>query len=193
MIRGYLLVSASIVSFFGLFEFMDRAEDVGVAQFGAADALFITVLGLPALWVDLSPFIGMVGIVYGLAELIKHSEITAMRSAGMSPARICAMCGAVTLLFMVVVMLTEVFARPIAQNGELMYLKATAPEGSMYSESGVWTELDGNYLHISDVAANGDPQNIEWFQFKGFELARTLNAPSAQILNDRPMAPQTSN
>ena len=182
MIRGYLLVSVSIIAFFGLFEFMSRAEDVGVGRFGTGEALFVTVLGLPALWVDLSPFIALVGIVYGLAELVKHSEITAMRSAGMSPLRLCAMCAAATLLFMAAVMVTELYARPIAQQAELRYMKATADEGSMYSASGVWTQLAEGYLHIADLDPNGDPQDIEWYAFNDrAELERALSAPRAKI------------
>lgn len=181
MLRGYALVSGAILAFFGLFQFMDRAQDVGVSNYSVAQALFITALDLPALWVDLSPFVALLGIIYGLAELVRSNELIAMRANGVDPRRLYWMCIAGCLGFLCIVAATEFFARPVAQQAELMHMSATSKTGSLYSRDGLWTETPAGVLHVADLSSSGASEGLVWYAYNAEgRLTRSLSARRAE-------------
>ncbi len=90
---GYALTSAVFFTLFGLFEFMQRAEEIGVGRFSIVDAISVTLMAMPARIIDLSPFIAMLGVIYGLSLLVRDNELIALRTSGMTPLHLLMVCG----------------------------------------------------------------------------------------------------
>ena len=181
--RGFALTGASLLALFGLFEFMERAGDVGDANFDLGDALAVTALILPMRLVDLSPFIALLGVVYGLSTFVRSHELIAMRAAAMTPLRLATVCAVATLGFFAVIAAVEFAARPMAQQAYLLHMAETSRDGALFSKDGIWIEHDGMFVNVESLARGGAPSGIHLYDFgHDNELDRYLHAESAALL-----------
>lgn len=181
--RGFALTGASLLALFGLFEFMERAGDVGDASFDLSDALVVTALILPMRLVDLSPFIALLGVVYGLSTFVRSHELIAMRAAAMTPLRLATLCAVATLGFFVVIAAVEFAARPMAQQAYLLHMAETSRDGALFSKDGIWIEHDGLFVNVESLARSGAPAGIHLYDFgNDNELTRYLHAERAALL-----------
>ncbi len=165
IVRGYLLVAASLLALFGLFDFMDQAGDIGEAKFGTGDAVAVVALNLPVRLVDLSPFIALLGVVYGLSTFVRSNELMAMRAAAVTPVRLAAVAGLTTAGFFAVLAGLELVARPMAQQAHLLHMTQTSRDGALFSREGIWVEHAGLYVNIESLARGGAPAGIHMYDF----------------------------
>jgi lipopolysaccharide export system permease protein len=180
--RGYLLVAASLLALFGLFEFIDRAGDVGRAEFEIIDAVLVVALTLPARLVDLSPFVALLGVVYGLASFVRSQELIAMRTVGLAPLRLAVLSGVATLLFFAVMAVVELVARPMAQQSHLLHMTQTSPDGTLFAADGIWIQQDGLFVNIESLARGGAPTGIRMYEFgNDATLRRFLHSSRADL------------
>jgi lipopolysaccharide export system permease protein len=143
---------------------------------------------MPARLIDLSPFIALLGVVYGLAGMGRAHELGAMRNAGISHGRLCRMCAGTTCILMVGLVGADFLARPLSQQGEFLFMSATSKDGTLFSDSGVWTEMQDGVLHIRALSFAGAHQGLSWYEFHpGGALRRALFAQSATPLDDGAM------
>jgi len=184
LVRGYLLVAGSLLALFGLFEFMEQANDIGEASYGTADALAVVTLNLPSRLVDLSPFIALLGVVYGLSTFVRSQELIAMRAAGLTPLRLGLLSGLATAGFFVVLAGVELVARPMAQEAHMLHMTETSKDGALFSREGIWIEHEGLYVNIESLALGGAPAGIHMYEFGGdIHLDRYLHATGAEVLS----------
>lgn len=181
--RGYLLVAAALLALFSLFDFIEQAGDVGKANFGFDDAITVVLMNLPVQLLELSPFIALLGVVYGLASFVPSHELLAMRACGLTPRRLAAHCGIATALLFVLLAAVEYVARPLAQQAHLLQMTETSEDGALFSSDGIWIQHDGLFVRIESLARGGAPSGIQIYQFDtGAELRRFVSAQRADIL-----------
>lgn len=182
LVRGYLLVAASLLVLFGLFDFMDQASDIGDASFSTADALAVVALNLPVRLVDLSPFIALLGVVYGLSSFVRSNELMAMRAAAITPLRLAAIAGFATAGFFAVLAGVELAARPMAQQAHMLHMTETSRDGALFSRDGIWIEHGGLFVNIESLARGGAPSGIHMYDFgDDTVLDRYLTAARAEL------------
>jgi lipopolysaccharide export system permease protein len=182
LVRGFLLTGASLLALFGLFEFMERAGDVGRANFDMSDALVVTALILPMRLVDLSPFIAVLGVVYGLSTFVRSQELIAMRAAALSPVRLAAVCALATAGFFAVIAAVEFAARPLGQQAYLLHMAETSRDGALFSKDGIWIEHDGVFVNVESLARGGAPSGVHLYDFgSDTHLDRYLHADRAEL------------
>jgi lipopolysaccharide export system permease protein len=183
--RGYLLVAGSLLALFGLFDFMEKASDIGDASFGADDAMLVTLLMLPSRLLDLSPFIALLGVVYGLSTFVRSQELIAMRAAGLTPLRLAVLCGVATAGLFVLLAAVELAARPMAQQARLLHMTETSLDGALFSRHGIWIENEGLFVNIESLARGGAPSGINMYDFgSDTTLDRYLHAERAELMPD---------
>lgn len=163
--RGYLLVAAALLALFGLFDFMEQADDVGEASFGTADALAVVAMSLPARLLDLSPFIALLGAVYGLSTFVRSHELIAMRAAAVTPLRLAVLAGLATAGFFVVLAGVELIARPLSQEARMLHMTETSQDGTLFSSEGIWIEHGGLFVNIESLARGGAPTGVRLYDF----------------------------
>lgn len=185
LVRGFLLTGTSLLALFGLFEFMERAGDVGRADFDMSDAIVVTALILPMRLVDLSPFIAVLGVVYGLSTFVRTQELIAMRAAALSPVRLAAVCALATAGFFAVIAAVEFAARPLGQQAYLLHMAETSRDGALFSKDGIWIERGGVFVNIESLARGGAPSGIHLYDFGDDTiLDRYLHADRAELRPD---------
>jgi lipopolysaccharide export system permease protein len=93
-----LMVMAVLLALMSLVTFINQQDDIGQGSYQVADAFLVTLLLLPQQAYQLLPIGALIGAITGLGALARDSELTVLRAAGVSVARIAgsaAMAGAV--------------------------------------------------------------------------------------------------
>jgi len=111
-----LMVLAVLLALMTLVNFISNQDDIGQGTFDVAGAFFVTVLSLPQQAYEMLPIAALIGAVIGLGGLARDSELTIIRAAGVSVARI---AGSTALAGLVIAgllwVIGEYFAPPADQ------------------------------------------------------------------------------
>lgn len=82
------LVLAVLLALMTLMIFIEQQDDIGKGSYGLGDAFLFTLLSLPQYAYELLPIAALIGAILGLGGLARDSELTVVRAAGVSVARI---------------------------------------------------------------------------------------------------------
>jgi len=183
---GFAISTAILLPLFSFFDLLDQLDDVGKGTYRAIDAFFYTAMLLPRRFIQIAPFVALLGTVIALGKLAINSELIAFRVAGLSPQRISfAPLGMGVLLLMTVAIL-EQFAAPQLQQKAITY-RAIALEQSaeLGRNLGIWTRNEHNILRIGQIVNNKRAADIELLQLDadGFIVTHTL-AEFADIVEE---------
>lgn len=88
------IVALALVAIFTFISFVGEVDDTGQGGFGMAQLMIYTALMMPTGLYTLMPIIALLGTLMGLGTLAAQGELTAMRAAGVTIARL----GAATLM-----------------------------------------------------------------------------------------------
>lgn len=177
--RGYLLIGIALVALFSVFALVNEADYVGDGFYTLADALVVVVLSAPALLVDLSPFIAMLGTLWGLSILVRNNEVVALRAAGVSSFGIIGVCTLAVLGLSVVLAAVELVARPAHKKASLFRMYQTATDGNPLPESGFWMSRGDYHVNIGSMAKDTGPVDIQIFEFDADHRLRAYKRAAA--------------
>jgi len=182
LLRSYLIVALALLALFGLFNFMDQADDIGNGSYSAATALYVVLLSLPATLLDLAPFVAMLGTIYGLAGFVRTQELIALRAAGVSQLRLSFITLLGALLLVLALVALEWVARPLLQTASLTRASATSLDGNMLSRDGSWITSGNRFAFVGSYRNGQVPVDISVYEFDADQqLAHYLHADSARI------------
>lgn len=185
VLMGLGIATAVLLPLFGFLDLLDQLDDVGRGTYGVKDAFLHTVLLLPRRFIQLAPFIALLGNVAALGRLAVGSELTALRVAGVSPARISLPPLAVGLVLLLLITVLDQFVAPQFQQ-KAISSRAIALEKSaaLGNQLGIWTRDERNILRIGEVLQPGRAADIELMHFddNGFLLTYTY-AKYADFVN----------
>lgn len=183
---GFVIASAILLPLFSFFDLLDQLEDVGKGTYRAKDAFLYTAMLLPRRFIQIAPFVALLGTVIALGRLAAHSELIALRVAGVSPFRISLAPLSIGVLLLLSVAILEQFIAPQLQQQAITY-RAIALEQSaeLGRNLGIWTRNERNILRIGQMLHAKRAAGIEILQLdpEGFLLTHTL-AQYADIIDD---------
>ncbi|GAB2489945.1 LPS export ABC transporter permease LptG [Arenimonas alkanexedens] len=150
--------------------FVNELDEIGEGGYTLSHAVLYTAYTVPRRLYELFPTVALIGCVLGLGGLSARSELTAMRSAGMSRLRI----GLGALLSLgLLTALMMVNAETVAPRGEqsAQAVVNAAKSGDMVVArvSGLWLREGNVYLN----ARNGvrrEAEGGEWTELQGVRL-----------------------
>lgn len=163
--RNFAVVAAALVILFDLIGFLTEAEDIGDARYDLLDALIVVAYSSPALLVDLSPFIVMLGTLAAFANLDARCEVTALRAAGASRAWFLTTATMASALFMVLIAGVETVARPAHLEASLLRMYETAKTGNPLKETGFWARSGSTYVNVENIENAQRPTGIRIYDF----------------------------
>ncbi len=82
------LVLLAFIALFAFFDFIEELRGVGRDRYGAGVAVLSVLFSLPGLIYELLPVACLIGTLYALASLARHSEITVLRASGLSTGKL---------------------------------------------------------------------------------------------------------
>ncbi|MBI2994360.1 MAG: LPS export ABC transporter permease LptG [Gammaproteobacteria bacterium] len=183
-IAGGLAVAAFVLlPLFSFLDLLEQLEDVGEGFYRARDAFLCTALLVPRRFVQLSPFIALLGNVIGLGRLAVNREITAMRAAGLSSARISAASLRAGLLLLLFVFVLDSTVAPDLQQKSLAHRSAALAQSTELGEAlGIWTRDATRILRLGATPHARRAEQVEILRLGADGmLAEYIHAESAAI------------
>lgn len=183
---GLAIATAILLPLFAFLDLLHQLDDVGKGTFQVKDAFFYTGLLLPRRFIQLAPFIALLGNVIALGRLAVGSELIVMRAAGVSPLQISLAPLSVGLVLLLTDVLLDQFVAPQLQQ-KAISTRAVALEKSaaLGKGLGIWTRDERNILRIGEMVHAARAADIEIMHFdeNGFLKSFTY-AKNADFIGD---------
>ncbi|MEA5446268.1 LPS export ABC transporter permease LptG [Gammaproteobacteria bacterium AB-CW1] len=183
VIFGSLMVLAVLMALSAFVGVVGQLGRVGTADYGLGDAVLYVLLGLPGQAVDLMPVAVLIGTLLSLGALASQNELTVMRAAGMSIARIArgAVLGGVLLAGMTAA-LGEWVAPPAERYADQMRLMSLYRVVNILGRDGIWLRDEQQYINVRQAE---DVRRLEGLNIYRFDdegrLVSAINARHARF------------
>ncbi len=163
---GLIIATAVLLPLFSFFDLLEQLDDVGKGTYQTADAFSYTTMLLPRRFIQIAPFIALLGTVAALGVLAVNSELITMRNAGLSPLQISLAPIAVGVALILFIAGLEQFVAPQLQqkaiSNRAVALNQTAELGKGL---GIWTRNEQNILRIGQMLHAKKAADIEILYF----------------------------
>lgn len=161
------LVLAAFLALFSFFDLINELRSVGKGNYQFSHALLFVALNLPGLVYELMPIAALIGTLYALSTLARHSEITVLRASGLATADLLKtlfrMAGVLALVtFLIgegVVPFTERMARELKAA---TLSRVIAQQGFT---TGLWIKDGRSFINIRKALRDGRLKEIRIYKF----------------------------
>ncbi|MGE8069598.1 LPS export ABC transporter permease LptG [Pseudomonas sp. NPDC089569] len=160
-----LAVLGIILGLATLFAFIDEMGEVS-DTYTLVDVLSYVMLTAPRRLYDMLPMAALIGCLIGLGSLASNSELTIMRSAGVSIGRIVwAVMKPMLVLMLVGVLIGEYIAPPAETAAQANRSLAQGSGDAQSSKHGLWHRQGDEFIHINSVQPNGILYGVTRYRF----------------------------
>ncbi len=152
-----ILVSMTVVmlvmlSLFVFFQFLEELKDVGKGRYDTARAIMFVLMTLPNMAYQLLPIAALLGSTIGLGILASNSELTAIRSAGVSMEQIIWSVLRVGLVVIVLGVVVGEWLAPMSeQSAQTMRSVAQSDNLSLEGAQGLWAKDGAQFINIRTI------------------------------------------
>lgn len=152
------------------------------ANYHASNALVYVMLKMPRWAVQLFPLAMMIGAVFSLGRLADQSELTVIRSAGISANRILFAVLAAGLIPIIMMLLVAELVVPKSElNARAIYNAAHNQSVFQKTRYGIWLRHGGDFFHIKKMQSTSNMHGVEYYQYSNNKLKEVVFAPSARL------------
>lgn len=185
VILDTLSVLIALILLRTLFAFIDESGDIGKGDYQLIDALYFSILQLPARLYEMFPVSALIGGLVGIGRLATNSELIIMKASGMSLRQISFSVLKGTISLMIIVFLIGEFVTPKSSPLARQMQTVLISGGSLVkSTQGVWVKERNNYVHIRIILQEGKMEGVTRFQFSNDQLEAMIYAQSATYQDD---------
>lgn len=161
-----LIVLLVLLSLLGFLEFMDEVQDVGKGKYQLQDAAYYTLFTLPRYTYEIFPIAALLGSLLGLGNLASHSELIAMRAAGISLRRIVfAVIKTGFWMMFAAVIIGELLAPFSAQQAQRIHTELLKQQIALHTTYGFWSREGRNVVNIGQLLPNNKIADVRIYQF----------------------------
>jgi lipopolysaccharide export system permease protein len=179
LVATVLLYSAMVLGVLltlgGLFVFIGQQDDIGVGDYGAADALLFSLLNLPQQAYELMPIAVLIGTLLGLGALARGSELVVVRAAGVSvlqTARAVAVGGLVIFVFTAA--LGEYIAPPLQKFARQQKVFSKFSDVSFAGSGSAWIKDGATMISVQEQTGDQLFGGVFVFRFDGPQELRSI-------------------
>lgn len=142
----------------------------------------IILFDLPGLLSAITGYIVLMGALIGLGTLSQNSEVTALRAAGVAPARLCVPVAIASLLFYMGIFVIAEFVSPHLQT---LAFAPTTEQGSSSKFGTLWYKEGETYTQLQMIDSDLQIQGLRQFELSiDGKLQSTTYAASATPKKD---------
>ena len=171
------IVALAMLAIQSFITLVTEADETGKNGFGVVELVQTTLLGMPAGLALLMPIVAMIGTLMGLGVLASQSELTAMRSAGLSNTRIAA---ATLIAGALLGALGWLVSDEIAPRATRM-AQAIKSGGGEGGAGTVWLRDGDSLLRIQRLVAEDHAEAVDIYRLDaGLKLQALLHAERAE-------------
>lgn len=157
-------------------------DDLGDIQqdYSALDVLFYLLLRMPWRFYQYAPVAVLIGALIGLGSMASSNELTVMRAAGRSLARIVWGVMKPVLLVVVVVLLVAEYVSPrTEQYAEAWKLEQRQGEGAVLTSRSGWQIEDNSIYRFGAIRADHVVLDLTRYRFDERQLVEATHASQA--------------
>lgn len=179
VIHGSLVWLVALVVLFSFIAFVDDVDNVGRGDYTTLMALEYMVLTIPSRAFELFPLAALIGALMGLGTLASSSELSVIRSSGVSVRRICAavMAGAAVLM-LIAVSVGELIAPSAEQFAQARRSLALTDALTLNTRSGFWIRDGNSFINIRRVLENNEMREVSIYEFDAEHRLRVATRAS---------------
>lgn len=187
IVSGLLIAAAILLPLFSFLDLIEQLDDVGEGFYKSKDAFMYVGYLLPRRFIQLAPFIALLGTVIGLGRLAVNLELMTMRAAGLSPMRISFTVFKVGLLLLILIgVLEQVIAPELQQKAIAHRAEALAQSTELGKDLGTWTRDKHRILRIAESPQGSLMRGVEIILIDdNNQLLKHLFAEYAEIKTEK--------
>lgn len=177
------LLLAALLALFAFFDLVAELNDVGKRSYDLWHALGYVLLTLPGHVYEVFPIAVLIGTLYALNQLARHSEITVMRAAGLSTGTLLAALAQIGIVFVVLTFVFgEAIAPPAEQAAKRLRLGAQAAVVGQELRSGLWMKDGDRYINVKVVLSDSRLRGVRIYEFdRDFALHSVADAVQGEF------------
>ena len=181
VVIGTVVAMLVLLTLLGFLALMDELGDVGKGRYQTGDAFLFVMMILPRYAYEIFPVAALLGSLIGLGGLANHSELIAMRAAGVSFTRIVfAVLKTGLAMMLVAIIVGEVIAPESEQYAQTMRSQAIAKQVTLKTKYGFWARDGGAYINIRKILPGSRLEDIYIYEYgKNKQLKFATHAASA--------------
>jgi lipopolysaccharide export system permease protein len=183
----YLATALVLMAFLALFAFFDLVHELGNIGKGGYQihhAVGYVLLTLPGRAYDLFPVCVLIGTLYALTMLARNSEITVLRTSGLSTGRILLALIKIGAAFVVLAFLIGEFIAPSAERtAQQLRLRATSSVVGQEFRTGLWVKDEHAFVNVAEVLPDASLRAVRIYQFDDrYQLLSISDAASGSFV-----------
>ena len=173
---GTALVLVAFLMLFAFFDLVHEFEDVGKGGYQLQHAVGFVLLTLPGHVYELFPIAVLIGSLYALTLLARHSEITVLRASGLSTRTLLIALSKLGLIFVALIFVVgEGVAPPAERAAQQLRLRAMNAMVAQEFRSGLWVKDETSFINIRDVLPDTRLRGIRIYVFDGQHQLRSIS------------------
>jgi lipopolysaccharide export system permease protein len=164
---GILLVLAAFLALFSFFDMITEVKNVGNSEtYQLHHAVVFVLLRLPGRVYELMPVAVLIGTLYALSSLARHSEITVLRASGLSTRDLLSSLLAVAAVFALATLLVgEAVAPPAERAAQQLKLQGRGRTVAQDLHSGLWVRDERRFINVRVVLPDTRLRGIRIYDF----------------------------
>jgi lipopolysaccharide export system permease protein len=148
------MVLAVLLALMTLVTFISQQDDIGQGSFSVSSAFLVTLLQLPQQAYQMLPIAALIGAIIGLGGLARDSELTVVRAAGVSVARIAISAGMAGLVVAGLLwVIGEYFAPPADQYARQYKIFSRYSQLEFTGSRSAWVRQGPYFINVRRQAA----------------------------------------
>ncbi len=164
---AFFLVLLAFLALFSFFDLINELRSVGRGGYKFGHAMAYVALSLPGALYELIPVAALIGTLYALSTLARHSEITVLRASGLATRDILLtlfrVAGLLAVLtFFVGEVLVPFSGRTAAELKARALSKVITQRGM---SSGVWLKDGNSFINIRTATADAQLAGVRIYRF----------------------------
>ena len=181
---GTALVLAAFLMLFAFFDLIHEFEDIGKGGYQLQHAAGFVLLTLPGRIYELFPIAVLIGSLYALTLLARHSEITVLRTSGLSTRALLVTLTKLGMVFVAMIFLIGEFVAPPAEHAaQQLRLRAMSSMVAQEFRSGLWVKDETSFVNVRDVLPDTRLRGVRIYEFdKNHQLRSISEAEGGEYL-----------
>jgi lipopolysaccharide export system permease protein len=166
LIRMVSLALLGLLALYLFFDFIGQLNDLGKGNYQLTDALIYVTLQIPSRAYELMPIAVLMGTIFTLSLLSVHSEITVIRTAGISLKKLSSWLAYTGILCAIITFVVGEYVVPYSERqAEQFKLQATKSMVVGQFSSGVWVKDKQSFINIKKMLPDLTLQSIRIYTF----------------------------
>ncbi len=161
-----LLVLIAFLALFAFFDLIHELETVGKGGYELHHALGYVMLTMPGRAYEIFPIAVLIGSLYALTLLARHSEITVLRASGLATAEFLLTLAKIGAPFVLLTFVIGEFVVPASERAA-QQLRLTAMSQLVGQEfrSGLWVKDGTSFINVREVLPDATLRGVRVYAF----------------------------